>query len=160
MKGVRRHTWNTRGVTPLVTVRANWEKLSTIGAITSGGRFIQNTKKGSIRSKDVIQFFEHVLRHVTGKLVVVLDNAGIHRAKAVQTFVDCHERLSLVYLPPYAPELNPIELVWAYVKRNVLANFCASNVDDLKARLISAWQRVRYIQLPQHLMDSNLCRDQ
>ncbi|WP_235514549.1 transposase, partial [Deinococcus sp. Leaf326] len=82
------------------------------------------------------------------------------RAKAVQTFVASHERLSLVYLPPYAPELNPIELVWAYVKRNVLGNFCASNLDELKARLVSAWQRVHYIQLPQHLMDSNLCRDQ
>ena len=160
MKGVRRQTWNTRGVTPLVTLPANWEKLSTIGAITSGGQFFQNTKKGAMRSGDVVQFFEHVLRHVTGHLVVVLDNASIHRAKAVQTFVAGHERLSLVYLPPYAPELNPIELVWAYVKRNVLGNFCASNVDELKARLVRAWQRVRYIQLPQHLMDSNLCRDQ
>lgn len=160
MKGVRRHTWNTRGVTPLVTVRANWEKLSTIGAITSGGQFFQNTKIGSICSSDVIQFLEHVLRHVVGELVVVLDNAGIHRAKAVQAFVESRERLSLVYLPPYAPELNPIELVWAYVKRNVLGNFCASNLEALKARLISAWQRVRYVQLPQHLMDSNLCRNQ
>lgn len=112
LKGVRRRTWSTRGVTPLVTLPANWEKLSTIGAITSEGRFFQHTKSGAIRSGDVSRFFQHLLRQNQGKL----DNAGIHRSKATQAFVAHHERLSLVFLPPYAPELNPIELVWAYVK--------------------------------------------
>lgn len=160
LKGVRRRTWSTRGVTPLVTLRANWEKLSTIGAITSGGHFFQHTKSGAIRSGDVIRFLQHLLRHVQGELVVVLDNAGIHRAGAVQAFVGLHERLSVVYLPPYAPELNPIELVWAYVKRNVLGNFCARSLSMLKEKLVGAWKRVRYIQLPRRLMDFNLCRDQ
>ena len=103
-------------MTPLVTLKANWEKLSTIGAITSDGRFFQRTKSGAIRSKDVIRFFQHLLRHIQGEVVVVLDNAGNHRAKATQAFVQLHERLSLVFLPPYAPELNPIELVWAYAQ--------------------------------------------
>ncbi|MDK2014773.1 IS630 family transposase [Deinococcus sp. 43] len=160
LKGVRRRTWSTRGATPLVILPANWEKLSTIGAITSDGRFFQHTKPGAIRSGDVTRFFQHLLRHVQGEIVVVLDNAGIHRAKATQAFVELHERLSLVFLPPYAPELNPIELVWAYVKRNVLGNFCAHSLGVLKAKLTTAWQRVRYIDLPQHLMDSNLCRYQ
>ena len=160
LKGVRRRTWSTRGVTPLVTLPANWEKLSTIGAITSDGRFFQQTKSGAIRSGDVIRFFQHLLRHVQGEIVVVLDNAGIHRAKATQAFVGLHERLSLVFLPPYAPELNPIELVWAYVKRNVLGNFCARSVSELKAKLVTAWQRVRYIDLPHQLMNANLCRYQ
>ena len=108
----------------------------------------------------MIQFFQHLLRQIQGEIVVVLDNAGIHRAKVTQAFVELHERLSLVFLPPYAPELNPIELVWAYVKRNVLGNFCARSVAVLKAKLVTAWQRVRYIGLPRHLMDSNLCRYQ
>lgn len=147
-------------MTPLVTLRANWEKLSTIGGITSDGRFFQHTKAGAICRGDVIRFFQHLLRHIQGKIVVTLDNAGIHRAKAVQAFVEIHERLSLVYLPPYAPELNPIELVWAYVKRNVLGNFCARSVAALKEKLRGAWQRIRYIRLPHQLMVSNLRRDQ
>lgn len=111
LKGVRRRTWSARGVTPLVSLPANWEKLSTIGAITSDGQFLQNTKKGAIRSAEVIEFLQHLLRHIQGQVVVVLDNAGIHRVKAVQAFVESQERLSLVYLPPYAPELNRVELV-------------------------------------------------
>lgn len=108
----------------------------------------------------MLRFFQHLLRQVEGEIVVVLDNAGIHRAKATQAFVEVHERLSLVFLPPYAPELNPIELVWAYVKRNVLGNFCARSVSALKGKLRRAWQRVRYIRLPLQLMNANLCRDQ
>ncbi|MCY1703414.1 IS630 family transposase [Deinococcus sp. SL84] len=160
LKGVRRRTWSPRGVTPLVTLRANWEKLSTIGAITSDGRFFQHTKSGAIRSGEVIRFFRHLLRHVQGEIVVVLDNARIHHAKVTQAFVGSHERLSLIFLPPYAPELNPIELVWAYVKRNVLGNFCAHSIRALKKRLVTAWQRVRYIHLPRQLMDANLRRYQ
>ncbi|WP_432804271.1 IS630 family transposase [Deinococcus taeanensis] len=144
LKGVRRRTWATKSVTPLVMLRANWEKLSTIGAITSDGRFFQHTTSGAIRGADVIRFFPHLLRHVQGEIVVVLDNAGIHRVKATQAFVDLHKRLSLVFLPPYAPELNPIEILWAYVKRTVLGNFCARSVSVLKAKLVAAWQRVRY----------------
>ncbi|MVN89487.1 IS630 family transposase, partial [Deinococcus sp. HMF7620] len=160
LKGVRRRTWSTKGVTPLVTMPANWDKLSTIGAITSDGRFFQNTKAGAIKHGDVVQFLQHLLRHVTGEIVVVLDNAAIHRAKAVQAFVASHKRLSLEYLPPYAPELNPIELIWAYVKRNVLGNFCARTVGVLKQKLVGAWQRVRYVGLPRHLLNTNLYRDQ
>ena len=160
LKGVRRRTWGVRGVTPVVELPANWLKLSTIGAITSSGQFFQNTKQGAIRSADVVRFLRHLLQHVTGKVIVVLDNAGIHRAKHVQGFVQAQERLSLVFLPPYAPELNPIELVWAYVKRNVLGNFCARSLGELKERLVVAWQRVRYVDLPARLMHSNLRRDQ
>ena len=92
LKGVRRRTWSTWGVTPLVTRCANWEKRSTIGAITSDGRFFQHTKSGAIRSGDVNRFFQHLLRHIQGEIVVVLDNAGIHRARARQAFVESHER--------------------------------------------------------------------
>ena len=103
LKGVRRRTWSPWGVTPLVTLRANWEKLSTIGAITSDGRFFQHTKSGAIRSGEVIRFFGHILRQVQGNIVVVLDNAKIHHAKVTQAFVGYHERHNIIFMPPYYP---------------------------------------------------------
>jgi putative transposase len=135
-----------------VRLPASWHKLSTIGAITSTGQFLQHTQAGAIKTVHVLAFLEHVLQHVSGEVVLVLDNAAIHRAKAVSAFVETVERLTLVYLPPYSPELNPIEKVWAYIKRNVLGNVCARTTKELKARLRSGWQRVRYICLPQRLM--------
>lgn len=113
LKGVLRRTWAKRGKTPVVRLPASWQKLSTIGAITSGGQFLQHTQVGAVKTSNVLAFLDHLLKHVVGEVVVVLDNAAIHRAKAVSAFVETQERLSLVYLPPYSPELNPIEKVWA-----------------------------------------------
>ena len=156
LKGTVKHTWALRGQTPVVFSKASWDKVSTIGAVTSVGQFLQHTQHGAFKSPDVIRFLQHVLTHVPGEVVVVLDNAGIHKSKAVTAFVAGEARLSLQYLPPYAPELNPIELVWAYVKRNVLGNFCARTLKELKARLKIGWQRVRYVRLPDRLLHSYL----
>lgn len=152
LKGVVRRTWAMRGKTPVMRLPASWHKLSTIGAITSKGQFLQHTQSGSVKTPDVLTFLVHLLKHIAGEVVLILDNAAIHRSKAVSAFVESQQRLSLVYLPPYSPEFNPIEKVWAYIKRNVLGNFCARTMKDLKARLRSGWQRIRYIGLPRRLM--------
>ena len=140
-------TWAPCGQTPVVNARTNWQKVSTIGAITTTGQFLQHTHQTAIKGNQVINFLTHLLRHVPGKVTVILDNASIHKTKALSAFVTGESRLSLIYLPPYSPELNPIELVWAYVKQHMLANFCPPNVLALKSRLIQAWQRVRYVRL-------------
>jgi putative transposase len=68
---------------------------------------------GAVRTSNVLAFLDHLLKHSVGEIVVVLDNAAIHRAKAVSAFVRAQQRLALVYLPPYSPEFNPIDKVWA-----------------------------------------------
>lgn len=145
-------TWATRGETPIIFAKTNWHKLSTIGGITSSGQFLQQTHPGAIKGPQVIAFLRHVLRHVPGPVTVMLDNASIHKTKALSAFVTEHERLSVEYFPPYAPELNPVERVWAYVKQHILGNFCPENLQQLKARLTFAWQKVRYRQLPDRLL--------
>lgn len=152
MKPVVGNTWATRGETPVIFAKTNWHKLSTIGGLTSTGQFLQQTHEGSIKTPQVLTFLSHVLRHVAGQVTVIFDNARIHKAKAVQEFVENKERLSIVYLPAYCPELNPIELVWAYVKRHILVNCCPETLEQLKALLRTAWQKVRYGKLPAKLL--------
>lgn len=136
-------TWAKAGQTPLVKTPGSWDKLSTIGGITSTGQFLQWTHDGAIKAPQVAAFFQHVLAHVQGEVIVVLENAGIHKAKPVRAFVDEQERLSLVFLPPYAPELNPIEWVWAFVKKAVLGNFCPKDLGELREKLKLGWRRIR-----------------
>ncbi|GGO40223.1 transposase [Deinococcus humi] len=148
LKTTKVRTWGRCGQTPIIPTKLRWEHLSVIGGITTDGRFLHHTHRGAVRAPQVVSFLQHVLRHVAGEVVVVLDRAMIHRAKAVQAFVQLHKRLSLVYLPPYAPELNPIELIWADLKRNVMGNFCAMSLSELKKRLIVGCQRIRRKALP------------
>ena len=64
----------------------------------------------------------------------------------VREYVDSTEgALQLAFLPPYAPELNPVEYLWAWLKRHALANFCPDGFSELKTttrvRLKSAQRR-------------------
>lgn len=148
LKTTKVQTWGRRGHTPIIPTKLRWEYLSAIGASGTGGQFLQRTHAGAIRLPQVVVCLSHVLRRVAGEVVVIVDRAMIHRAKAVQAFVACHKRVELVYLPPYAPELNPIELLWADLKRHITGNFCALSVSALRKRLTVGWQRVRRMALP------------
>ena len=63
-------------------------------------------------------------------MIIILDNAKIHKAKIVQEF--CQEnKIILVYLPPYSPNLNPIEFMWKDLKKR-LSRYYQENVENLK----------------------------
>ncbi len=97
---------------------------------------------GSIDSEGVVHFVRHLLRQRRGPLVVVWDNLAAHRSALVRDFAATHPRLHLEHLPAYAPELNPVEGLWAHFKAQTLANACPRDVDDLIARVAEADGRV------------------
>ena len=67
--------------------------------------------------------------------ILVLDGAGWHGARALVA----PENLSLLTLPPYAPELNPIENVWAHLRGNRLAITVFDSHDAIIAKGCEAW---------------------
>jgi transposase len=69
-------------------------------------------------SAGIVRFLKHLLRHISGKLLVVWDGLPVHRSQAVKDFLrqGATQRVHLEQLPGYAPELNPAEGVWNYLK--------------------------------------------
>ena len=67
-------------------------------------------------SETFVEFLKE-LRQEYGRLVILLDNASYHRYRAVDEFVKstCGE-IKLAHLPPYAPQLNPVEIQWRVLK--------------------------------------------
>lgn len=138
MKAVLDTTWAPIGRTPVMSVpTTNWDRVSVIGGITRDGRVLSNTVQGSVKSAGVVAFLKHALSSLAGKVIVVLDNARIHCSKLVKDFVALEPRLEIVHTPPYAPETNPVEWLWAWVKRVEFACLPARSVADLRA----AWRR-------------------
>jgi len=68
-------------------------------------------------------------------IVLVLDQAGWHMAKALRVPAN----ITLLHLPPYSPELNPTERLWAYLKSHYLSNRVFKDYDDLFEASTQAW---------------------
>lgn len=81
-------------------------------------------------------------------VVLVLDRAGWHVAKALEVPAN----LTLLYLPPYSPELNPVERLWAYLRSHYLSNRVYKDYDDLLTASGTAWNHLT----PEHL--GSICR--
>jgi transposase len=142
----RVRTYAPRGQTPILTVPLPRDHLSVIGGLTEHGQLLQQVRTSAFDGAAVVDFLRHLLRHVAGPLLVLWDGAPIHRGQAVQEFLQ-HvgaERLWLERLPSYAPDLNPVEGVWHYLKHRELGNVCCYDQQELRQQLRSAMARLRH----------------
>lgn len=98
--------------------------MSAIAGLSFSG-FCFQLYVGSIKSPEVVDFLICLRRHIKTPLLIVWDRLPAHRSKLVKEYLDTLGGLIEVdYLPAYAPELNPVEYIWAYWKQHELPNFC------------------------------------
>ena len=145
-----RRSWAPCGQTPILYQRGRArDKVSIIAALTLSPRRRRPGLYFSLRANEnvttawLVPFLRALSRHLRGAFVLVWDRLPGHRAHVVTEYLH-HRRRAVALLPPDAPELNPVEIFWAYLKRNPLATFAAA--DALH------WARVatRHVQRLQH----------
>ena len=78
-------------------------------------------------------FLRDLLAHLRGNVILVWDRLNAHRSARVQVWRMVYPRLSIEWFPPYAPELNPMEYVWAHLKGHRLANHGFCELDEVYA---------------------------
>lgn len=127
-------TWFLKGKQRVIPTYGNHKIVKLIGVLNyeTGRVYVQEEER---YTADIfLNFLENVLEeYPIGKIVLVLDNARIHHAKIIQPFLDEHKnRLQLVFLPPYSPELNLIEGLWKWLKQSVIHNVFYKNVSEIR----------------------------
>ncbi len=139
-------TYAPRGQTPVLRVPLTRDHVSAISALTTAGQLLIRMQRCAYRSQAVVRFLKHVLQHIPGKLLVIWDGAPIHRSGVIKQFLasGAATRLHLERLPSYAPELNPVELVWRYLKHVALRNVCCDTLDELQYELRLAVANLRH----------------
>ncbi len=142
----RVRTYAPRGRTPVLHVPLTRDHLSAISALTTSGRVLMHVQEEAFRGPQVVRFLHHLLQHLAGKLLVIWDGAPIHRSKVVKAFLSegGAERVWLEQLPSYAPELNPVEGIWRYLKRVRLRNVCCRTLTELRYELRLATANLRH----------------
>ena len=139
-------TWAPKGQTPILRVPLTRDHLSVISAITLDGRLFLQVRTNNYDSEAVVGFLRVLLRKIAGKILLIWDGSPIHHGQAIKDFLraGAARRLQLEQLPGYAPDLNPDEGIWNYLKRVELGNVCAMDMVDLRHRLRRAAVRVRH----------------
>ena len=137
-------TWAPVAKTPVIRRKLAYEHLSAISAISITGELYLAAQDCSYKGPDVIRFLEQLLREIPGKLLVIWDGAPIHRSRAVKEWLSqgAARRLQLEQLPGYAPELNPDEGVWRYLKRVELKNLVCADLGELTREFWNAAKRL------------------
>ncbi len=139
-------TWAPAGQTPLLRVKLTRDHLSAISGITLDGKLFMQVRSASYDAEAIVGFLRVLLRKLPGKIVLIWDGAPIHRAGEIKAFLKrgAAKRLHLEQLPGYAPDLNPDEGIWNYLKRVELGNVCCCDLAHLKTQLIRARERLRH----------------
>jgi len=86
-----------------------------------------------------------ILKQIQGLIIVVWDNAAIHKGAPIRNICSRYRRLRLEALPPYAPELNPDEGVWNHAERN-LSNGQPSTKKILRREITRILNNLRSLQ--------------
>lgn len=146
-------TWAKRGIIPKIKFTGKRGSICVTSAISPSGRMVFRLEKEKIKTAQHIEFLKQILkRHKSRKIIVVEDNAKPHIAKEVTKFIESQKRrLAVYYLPPYSPDLNPDEHVWAYLKAVKLKVHQAKSMKEFKPLVLS---KMKSIQMTKGLVNS------
>ncbi len=121
----------------------NWKKLSVSAGLTLRN-FYFRLYPGAIGQGEVIDFLKALLRHIDRPLLILWDRLPAHRSRLLREFIELSAgHITTGYLPSYAPELNPVEYIWAYWKQHELPNVCPQDYGELNQRARKALRRMR-----------------
>jgi hypothetical protein len=146
-----RRTWSPKGQTPILVTPFNWKRTSAIAGLitTPAARRVGMCLRlhpGSIKQPQIIDCLRAVKRLLGGRDATLLwDRLPAHRGAKVQHYLQKQSSwLETEYLPPYAPELKPVEYFWGHLSRTDLANFVGNNLAAVGAQARKAACRVRH----------------
>jgi len=122
---VNARMWQPRGKKGTITIKSNTgrKRINILGALDIKDFSVTTTlTKETCDSERIVEFLQKIKeKYPDRKIVVVLDNARYNYAIATRSFAE-ESNILLLYLPPYAPNLNLIERLWKFTKKHLVNN--------------------------------------
>lgn len=109
----RVRTWGLRGQTPVIQFHFNWNHVSVIAGLTRTNCLFR-LHEGSIKKEQIVEFLKALKAHLKQPLLIIWDGLKAHRSRLVRDYLDSLDgHIQMAFLPPYSPDLNPVEYLWA-----------------------------------------------
>lgn len=142
------YQWSEKGVQPKVKCKQRRrERETAMGSFNfeSGQITVTFHRKGNYQS-----FKRHLkkilwLYRAHSKIIIVVDNVRFHHARLLKKWLLNKPQIEIIYLPPYSPELNPVERAWWYMRKKITHN---RYVKSLKERKVAFWKMFSNFQKP------------
>lgn len=128
-------TWFVRGKQKKIPTYGKNAGVKLIGILNYETGLVYCEEHEKYDAAIFLKFLEATLiQYPAGKIVMILDNARIHHAKMVQPFLEKNkDRIELMFLPPYSPELNLMEGLWGWLKSSVINNVFFENICKVRS---------------------------
>jgi len=148
-------TWSRRGRTPIVRVRGRSRRRLSVAALTcykpgERSRLIYrpaaDCRTGCCKSFAWTDYRDLIVaahRQLGGPIVLVWDNLNTHLAAGMKQFVADHDWLTVIQLPAHAPELNPVEGIWALIRQD-LANTAFADPEHPTGAVRRSLREIQY----------------
>ena len=130
--------WALRGSRPRAVRQTKYEWIYVVGAVCPQTGQSVGLLAPTINTDMMDAFFEQFVAEVSPDIHVVMvwDQAGFHTSKKLKVPAN----VTIVPLPPYSPELNPVENLWHYLRSHYWANRIYADYDALRQAAVDAWQ--------------------
>jgi len=139
-------TWGVRGQTPVVYRPGQRQSISAASAVSAKGAFWFCTAPGALNAEQFVDLLKRMMRHRKKPVHLVLDGLPAHKQTCVRDYVAATKgRLTLHFLPGYAPDLNPDELVWSHVTRTGAARRPLQKGETLRDRIEQQLEAIRHM---------------
>ena len=139
-------SWSLKGIVSEIKSPPVKEKTSFFGAMGADNGQLIIMEANPFCAVSFRVFLETVMKKATTKkkILMVLDNARYHHAKLNKEFIkEIKSKMELIYLPPYSPELNPIEFLWKKTRRAVTHNRYFETLEEQRINLKAFFNKFR-----------------
>lgn len=130
-------TWGLKGKTPIVQTSGQRQSINAISALSNKGGFWYMVYTGRFNTTKFIECLKNFMRYRRNPVFLIMDGHPVHKAKAIKEHIkELKGRLEKYLLPPYAPDLNPDELVWNQMRNIGTSKKPLRKGESLKNRVI------------------------
>lgn len=134
------HGWFVKGSRTGIPVKLGFQNFYVYSAVSPKTGRDSTLLMPYVNSDCMNVFLNHMAKELEGReILLVMDGAGWHKSRALKI----PKNIEIIYLPPYSPELNPVELLWKYIKDNVLKNKIYENLKILEEELCKFIKQIK-----------------
>lgn len=131
--------WSLKGHQPEIYTYSGRKRQHLVGAVDPIEGDLHVAFSDTLKAQQFQHYLEGLLARYSHskKLIIVLDNARAHHSKELEPFLVANkDRLELVFLPPYSPDLNPMEWFWKFLRKMITHNTFFGTFKEFQRALI------------------------